>query len=80
VIRGEFGEGSRELVSGVGFQSEFIVAAAEVLHEHAPDTDYADRAKSFQGRASVAAGLQSPLIDFDGIVRELLGDMARGRQ
>jgi hypothetical protein len=44
---GEFGEDLRESMPGVCIDSEFVVAAAEVLDEGMPGTDDANRTESF---------------------------------
>lgn len=46
--KGKFDEGGREPMAQVGIDSEFIVAASEVLDEGVPSTDHPGRTKLFQ--------------------------------
>jgi hypothetical protein len=54
---GEFGEGCREPIPRVNIDSEFVVAAAEVLDECVPGTDHPRRAKPFQAAHRSQLGL-----------------------
>jgi hypothetical protein len=62
----------------VDIQAQFIVAATEVMDERVPGTDHPCRAESFQAAHQPQSGLQKPVICFDGVIRVLLGNVARG--
>jgi hypothetical protein len=74
----EFGEDHCELRPLVDIQSEFVVAATEVLHKRVPGTDHPCRAEPFHVAHRPQPGLQAPVIGFDGVIRVLLGDVTRG--
>ena len=44
----EFGEGRGEAVSGIDIEAEFVVAAADVLHEGMPRSDHSYAAQLFE--------------------------------
>src|SRR5829696_4175643 len=73
--QGEFGERCREaeLCRNVG--GEFVVAAAEVLHEGMAGCESCRRAEAFQSAHGPQPGLQSAVIGFDPVVAVLLGDV-----
>ena len=53
----EFGEGSRDSHLWWGVESEFVVTAAEILHEGVSGDDHLHGSDPFAARASVAAGV-----------------------
>jgi hypothetical protein len=63
----------------VGIDSEFIVAASEVLDEGVPSTDHLGRTKLFQSTHRPQPGLEPTVIGFDGIIGVLLGEVTRSR-
>lgn len=63
----------------VGIDSEFIVAASEVLDEGVPSTDHPGRMKLFGPTHRPQPGLEPPVIGVDGIIGVLLGDVTCGR-
>jgi hypothetical protein len=60
--------------------TEFVVAAAEVLDERVAGADHAGGAQPFESAHRPHSGLEPSMIGFEGIVRVLLHDMARGGQ
>jgi hypothetical protein len=77
---GELGEGRRELSFRVDIDTEFVVAAPEVLDECVTGADHAGRAEPFQSAHRSQSCFESSMIGLDGIVCVLLHDMARGGQ
>ena len=57
---GEFGEDRTEPMAQVDIDTEFIVAAAEVLDERVPGTDHPCRAEPFQPRIGASRALNRP--------------------
>jgi hypothetical protein len=55
---GQFGEGREEPMPWAGIDTEFVMAAAEVLDERVPGTDHPYRAQLFQATHRVP--LQNP--------------------
>jgi hypothetical protein len=51
--QGQLGEGSRHLRCRGFFDSEFVVSAAEVLHERVPGADHPRAAELFEGHCCV---------------------------
>ena len=72
----ELGEDRFELAAGFGVESEFVVAAAQVLDELVPATDDLGGADTFQAAHWSCSGLQPAVIGFDGVVGVLLHRMA----
>ena len=64
----------------IGVQAEFVVAAAQVLDERMSSANHSGRAKPFQPTHRSQPALEPTMIGFDGIVRVLLHDVARGGQ
>jgi hypothetical protein len=64
----------------IGIQAEFVVAAAQVLDERMPSAHHSGRAEPFQPTHRSQPGLEPTMIGFDGVVRVLLHDVARGGQ
>lgn len=62
VIRwlGEFGESHRKPMSQLDIHAEFVVAAAEVLHERVPGTDHAAERSRFSPRIARSRALNRP--------------------
>ena len=58
--------------------TEFVVAATEVLHKGMPGADYPCRAQSFEPAHRSQPGLRPAMIRLDRIVGILLHDVARG--
>ena len=75
----ELGECCREAQRWRGVGGEFVVAAAEVLHEGVAGGDPRGRAEPFQPAHRPQPGLQPAVIGFDPVVRVLLGDVRGGR-
>jgi hypothetical protein len=75
---GEFGEDRCESIPSIDIPAEFVVATTEVLHERVPSADHPCRAQPFQSAHRPQPGLQTPMIGFDGVIRILFGDVARG--
>lgn len=63
----------------VGIDSEFIVAASEVLDEGVPSTDHPGQTKLFQPTHRPQPGFEPTVIGFDWIIGVLLGEVTRGR-
>ena len=61
-----------------GIDTEFVVAATEVLHKGAPGADYPCRVQLFEPAHRSQPGLQPAMIRFDRIVGILLDDVAGG--
>jgi hypothetical protein len=61
-----------------GFDTEFVVAAAEVLHECVTADDHASGVVTFKSAHRPESGLEPAVVGFDPIVRVLLGVVKRG--
>jgi hypothetical protein len=59
--------------------SELVMAAADVLDECVPGTDYSCAAELLEAAHRSQSGLQPCVIGFDRVVSVLLGDMTGGR-
>jgi len=53
---------------GVGINTDFVMAAAEILHERVPDTDHSHRLELLQAPHRPQPGLQAPVSGFDGVI------------
>jgi hypothetical protein len=62
----------------IGIQAEFVVAAAQVLDERMPGANHSGRVEPFEPTHRSEPGLEPTMIGFDGVVRILLHDVARG--
>ena len=78
--QGQLIEGGRHPQRCGFFDSEFVVAAAEVLDEGVPGADHSCAAESFEAAHWPESGLQAAVVGFDRIVRVLRHDMAGGGQ
>ena len=67
-------------MSWIGIQAEFVVTAAQILDERMSSANHSGRAKPFQPTHRSQPALEPTMIGFDGIVRVLLHDVARGGQ
>jgi hypothetical protein len=67
-------------VTRINIEAEFVVAAAEVLHEGVPGAGHSRRAESFQAAHRPQPGFQAAVVGFDRVVRILLHDVAGARQ
>ena len=75
---GEFGERGRDAAVWSGVETEFVVAAANVLHERVTEDDHPCRVVTFQSAHRPEPCLQAAVVGFDPIVRILLSVMKRG--
>ena len=75
---GQLSEGSRYPQFRGFFDSEFVVAAAEVLHECVPGADHPGAAELFEAAYRPQLGLESAVVGFERVIRVLLHDMACG--
>jgi hypothetical protein len=56
----EFGEGRREPIPWVDIHAEFVMSAADVLHEGVSDANHAGRAELFQARIGRSRDFNRP--------------------
>ena len=75
---GEFGEDHCELRPLVDIQSEFVVAAAEVLHKRVPGTDHPCRAEPCQAGGSGLHGGELADEQVAGPQQLIVGGVERG--
>jgi hypothetical protein len=73
----ELAEDRFEPVTGHGVESEFVVSAAQVLHERMPDADRLGAAQPFQPAHWPGPRFQTAVINFDRVVGVLLHHAAR---
>jgi hypothetical protein len=73
----ELVEGDAEPVAGGGVVSEFVVAAAAVLHEYAAGGQDPRGPVPFQAAHRPEPGLQPPVISLDTIIGVLLSGVQR---
>src|SRR4051812_9080298 len=76
---GEFVERDADPVVYRDVGSQFVVAAAQVLHECVPGRDGACGGQSFESAHRPQPRLEPAMIGFHPIVLVLLGHMASGR-
>ena len=64
----------------VDIDTEFVVAAAEVLDEGVSGADHSGRAELGEAAHRSQSGLEPALVGFDGVIGVLLSDVAYGGQ
>lgn len=67
-------------MSQVGTHAEFVVAAAEVLHERMPGTDHTRRAEPFQPAHRAQPRREPTVICLNRVIRVPLDNVARSGQ
>jgi hypothetical protein len=75
----EFGERGRDSAMLPDVDTEFVVAAANVLHERVTAHDHSGGAGAFESAHRSESGFEAAVVGFDPIVRVLLGVVERGR-
>jgi hypothetical protein len=73
---GEFGERGRD-APGSGVAPEFVVTAANVLHERVTTDDHPGSAVAFESAHRPEPRFEAAVVGFDAVVRVLLGVMER---
>lgn len=63
---------------GTGVNAEFVVAAADVLHERVAAHDHPGGVVAFQPAHGAESGFEPAVVAFDAVVRVLLGVVERG--
>jgi hypothetical protein len=76
---GEFGECGADSVVGRDIGGEFVVPAAEVLHERVSDRDRLQGSHSFESAHWAQPGFESTMVGFDDVVGVLLQHVASAR-
>jgi hypothetical protein len=76
---GEFGECGRDAPVGSGFDAEFVVRAADVLHERVTAHDHPCCVVAFEPAHRSEPGFEPTVVGFDPIVRVLLSVVKRAR-
>jgi len=78
--RGEFVEGCRgSEVAAAGFDTEFVVAAAQVLDERVAADHHRRSPIGLEAAHRSEPGLDSTVVALDAVVRELVGVVVRVR-
>ena len=75
----EFGERGRDSAMLPDVDAEFVVAAANVLHERETAHDHSGGTGAFESVHRSESGFEAAVVGFDPIVRVLLGVVERGR-
>jgi hypothetical protein len=75
----EFGERGRDAPMTPGVNSDFVVAALEVLHERVTTHDHVGGAVAFEAAHGSEPGFQAAVVGLDPTVRILLDVMERRR-
>ena len=76
----ELGERSPDSIVDGQVGGEFVVAAAQVLHECVPGRDDAQRGDRFQSTHRAKPGFEPTVVGFHGVVRVLLKDVPSAGQ
>lgn len=76
---GEFGERGCDATVRARFDSEFVVAAPDVLHERVTADDHIGGLIAFEAAYRSEPGLEPAVVRFDPVVRVLRGVVKRAR-
>lgn len=78
MVPGEFGERVLDAAMGARVDAEFVVTAADVLHERVTTNDHPGSVIAFESTHRTEPRFESAVITFDAVVRILLGVVKRG--